>query len=86
MHKSIKEDSEWRNKHRLIGWIYFLESTKLVQWRKDSLLNKWCWQIEYFCGKKIKTALPYKKWASELSRPQKKNDQCLLSTWKYAQN
>ena len=42
----------------MVDWFSTKVSTKAVQWRRDSLFNKWCWNSWIFTCKKVNLS-PY---------------------------
>ena len=57
MHRSMEQNRELRNKPVHI-WIYgqliYEKVAQNIQWGKDSLFNKWCWENWTTTYKKIK--------------------------------
>ena len=41
---SVEQKREPRNKPTLIWLIMYNKGGKNIEWRKDSLFNKWCWE------------------------------------------
>ena len=52
-----RTESPERNPH-IYGQMIFNKGAKTIQWRKDSLFNKWCWENWISTCERIKSA-PY---------------------------
>lgn len=51
-HRSKEQDRKPRNRPTQISPVIFDKGGKAIQWRKDSLYNKWCWGIWTSIGQK----------------------------------
>ena len=61
---SVEQNREPRNKPTLIWLIMYNKGGKNIEWRKDSLFNKWCWENWTATCKRIKLdyfLIPYSK-------------------------
>jgi len=43
-YKSMEQDRKPKNKPCIPGQLIHNKGSKTIQWRKDSLFNKWCWE------------------------------------------
>ena len=61
----MEQHREPRNKPtHTYGQLIFNKGGKTIQWEKDSLLSKWCWESRTAAGKSMKvehTLTPYTK-------------------------
>ena len=51
----MEQDRKPRDKPTHIWEPYFYKAGKNIQWRKDSLFNKWCWENGTVPHKRIKS-------------------------------
>jgi len=53
-YRSMEQDRKPRNKPKHHGQLIYNKWGKYIQWKKDSLFNKWCWENWTATCKRIK--------------------------------
>ena len=43
-YRLMEQDRKPRNKPMHLGYLIFYKGGKNIQWGKDTLFNKWCWE------------------------------------------